>query len=204
MQKEQLFRTLVDECGGKIFRICCWYFNDPDERDDAYQEALIRVWEHADTFKGGSEISTWIYRVKVNACLSGIRSDKRRRRHLVEDGGSLDDLEIMEFHEENDPEHEQKLLFFRDFMSVLDTADRTLVSLYLEELSTREMAEITGLSESNVRVRIFRIREIFTPLWIPYPESFSMLPGLKFLLEDILCLNLAFDSGFEFIELEIN
>lgn len=113
----------------------------------------------------------------MNACLSGIRSDKRRRRHLVEDGGSLDDLEIIEFHEESDLEHEQKLLFFRDFMSVLDTADRTLVSLYLEELSTRE---------------------IFTPLRIPYPESFSVLPGLNFLPEDILCINLAFDSGFVF------
>lgn len=175
MQKEQLFRTLVDEYGKKIFRICCWYFNDPDERDDAYQEALIRVWEHADTFKGRSKISTWIYRVTVNACLSGIRSDKRRRRHLVEDGGSLDDLDIMEFHEESNSEYEQKLMFFRDFMSALDTADRTLVSLYLEELSTREMAEITGLSESNVRVRIFRIKEQVKKQWEDFSHGIGRL-----------------------------
>jgi len=174
MKKEQLFRTLVNEYGNKIFRICCWYFNDPDERDDAYQEALIRVWEHADTFKGQSKISTWIYRVTVNTCLFSIRSEKRRRRHF-EAGCSPDDLEVVEFHEDCDPDSEQKLLFFRGFMNSLDNPDRTLVSLYLEELSTREMAEITGLSESNVRVRIFRIKEQIKKQWEGYTHGTGRL-----------------------------
>ena len=69
MQKEILFRKLIDENGKKIHRICCWYFDEPEERNDAYQEALIRIWEQLHSFKGQSNISTWIYRVTVNSCL---------------------------------------------------------------------------------------------------------------------------------------
>jgi RNA polymerase sigma factor (sigma-70 family) len=64
MQKEKLFRKLIDENGRKIYRICCWYFDESEERNDAYQEALIRIWEHLHSFKGHSNISTWIHSLK--------------------------------------------------------------------------------------------------------------------------------------------
>ena len=158
MSKEQQFRELISEHEDKIYRICSWYFTDTDERNDAYQEALIKIWEQLHSFKGKSKISTWLYRVTVNICLSGIRSNKRRLSHIDTDR-KVESLEIPEATSETEGIKDKKLKFFQHFMETLGLADRTLVSLYLEDISTREMADITGLSEANVRVKIFRVKE---------------------------------------------
>jgi len=167
MQKETLFRNLIDENGKKIFRICCWYFADNEERNDAYQETLIRIWEQLHSFREESNIKTWIYRVTVNTCLSGIRSEKRRRNCIDKDV-KVENIEMMETPQDKETDHDKKLAFFHRFLETLGVSDRTLVSLYLEDLSTREMAEVTGLSETNVRVRIFRIKEQVKKEWEGY------------------------------------
>lgn len=165
MEKESLFRQALAENQERIFRICSHYFQDPADRNDAYQEALIRIWESIGGFKQKSKVSTWIYRVVVNTCLSGIRSDKRRNgfidRNMVPDQLQMPDGSSAE----GDREAEQKLAFFSEFMQQIPAFDRMLVSIYLEGLDTREMAEITGLSESNVRVKIHRIKEQIKKEW---------------------------------------
>jgi RNA polymerase sigma factor (sigma-70 family) len=108
MQKEKLCRKWIDENGRKIYRICCWYCDEPEERNDAYQEALIRIWEQLHSFKGQSNISTWIYRVTVNSCLLGIRRDKRRRSYLDPER-SAENLEISDPIVEKEPSHDEKL-----------------------------------------------------------------------------------------------
>ena len=165
MNREQLFKEVIGENSQRIFRICNYYFSDPDDRNDAYQETLIRIWENLHSFKGNSKLSTWIYRVSVNACLSRIRSEKTRNG-MIETGTNPDILQVEEpSTEEEDHLEEYKTKFLLQFMLKLNTVDRTLVSLYLEELSTREIAEITGISETNVRVRIHRIKERIKNEW---------------------------------------
>ncbi len=165
MNREQLFKEVIGENSQRIFRICNYYFNDHDDLNDAYQETLIRIWENLHSFRGNSKLSTWIYRVSVNACLSRIRSEKIRNG-LIETGTNPDILQAAEPPvEEEDHGEEFKTIFLQQFMMTLDTGDRTLVSLYLEELSTREIAEITGISEANVRVRIHRIKERIKNEW---------------------------------------
>jgi RNA polymerase sigma factor (sigma-70 family) len=165
MDREKLFRESIEENRQRIFRICSYYFPDPDERNDAFQEALIRIWDNISSFKGNSQVSTWIYRVVVNACLGYLRREKRRR-DLIERVKPVETINlVIHEHQEDQQEMNEKLSFFRDFVSGLSVSDRTLVSLYLEELSTRYMAEITGLSEANVRVRIFRIKEQVKKEW---------------------------------------
>ena len=165
MEKEALFRKIIDENRDRIFRICNYYFHDEDDRDDAYQEALIRVWENLSSFKNRSQISTWIYRISVNTCLTFIRKDKSRKKIFsnVTASALTNHPDKTPFSEE--PYNEMKINFFRRFMEELPLLDRTVVSLYLEELSTREMAEVTGISESNVRVRIHRIKERINQKW---------------------------------------
>lgn len=165
MEKEQLFRKVINENRGRIFRICNYYFRDEDDRDDAIQEALIRIWENLSSFKNQSNISTWIYRVVVNTCLAFIRKDKSRKKifsaRLTSDLTDLPDKTATV----EDSQAELKLAFFRKFMDVLQSVDRTLVSLYLEELSSREMADVIGISEANVRVKIHRIKEQINKKW---------------------------------------
>jgi RNA polymerase sigma-70 factor (ECF subfamily) len=110
-------------------------------------------------------VSTWIYRVVVNTCLSGIRTDKKRKV-LMDHQETLENIPVTDRGNlEAEQLAERKLAFFNGFMQQLSTIDRMLVSIYLEELDTREMAEITGLSEANVRVRIHRIKELIKKKW---------------------------------------
>jgi len=165
MDKGQFFREVLNENQKRIYRICCCYFNDEAERKDAYQESLVRIWENIHLFRGQSKASTWVYRVVVNTCLSGLRSDKRRKK-LIDGGKGVDNINLPDISsDDTDQVAEEKLVFFHRFLQNLNHVDRTLVSLYLEELSTKEMAEITGVSEANVRVKIFRIKEQIKKQW---------------------------------------
>ncbi len=164
MDKDQLFREILKENDNRIFRICCWYFTDAEERNDAYQESLIRIWEQLHSFRGESKVSTWIYRIVVNSCLTYIRKDKLRKS-LIDTGKVPENIQVAEASPAEYDQHDIKLAFFRSLLQTLNHADRTLVSLYLEELSTKEMAEITGLTEINVRVKLHRIKEQIKNEW---------------------------------------
>lgn len=164
MQKDQFYKEVLKENDDRIFRICCWYFSDEEERNDAYQESLIRIWEQLHTFRGNSKASTWIYRIVVNSCLSGIRKEKLRTR-ILDLSKNPEDVHLADNLQPDQDQMDSKLTFFRGFLRNMKSADRTMVSLYLEEMSTREIAEITGLSEANVRVRLHRIKEQIKKEW---------------------------------------
>jgi RNA polymerase sigma-70 factor (ECF subfamily) len=164
MEKDQLYREILKKNDTRIFRICSWYFTDTEERNDAYQESLIRIWEHLHTFRGESKVSTWIYRIVVNSCLTHIRKDKLRT-NLIEPGIIPENIQVAETFPADDDQADIKLTFFRGLLQTMNHADRTLVSLYLEELSTKEMSDITGLTEANVRVKLHRIKEKIKKEW---------------------------------------
>jgi RNA polymerase sigma-70 factor, ECF subfamily len=164
MEKDQLYREILKKNDNRIFRICSWYFMDAEERNDAYQESLIRIWEQLHSFRGESKVSTWIYRIVVNSCLTHIRKDKLRR-NLIDAGKIPENIQVAEPSPADHDQTDRKLAFFRGLLQTMNHADHTLVSLYLEELSTKEMAEITGLSEANVRVKLHRIKEQIKKEW---------------------------------------
>ena len=165
MTREDQFRNAVNESRDHIFRICNYYFDDAGDRDDAFQESLIRIWQALPSFRGNSKMSTWIYRIVVNTCLSYFRSEKKRKLFLVMDPPDQFAATETETKPEMDEIREKKLRFFHDFLKTLSAVDRSLVSLYLEEVGTHEIADITGLSEVNVRVRIHRIKETIKKRW---------------------------------------
>ena len=165
MDKEKQYLELLKENSNRIYRICCRYMNDRESCKDAYQEVLINVWNNLARFRGDAKISTWIYRITVNTCLMFIKTTKKTNEN-VEVLSNIDHLTIPDTGtSEKHSEDEERLSFFNNFIQQLCLSDRTLVSLYLEELSTREIAEVTGLSEANVRVRIHRIKEQIKKDW---------------------------------------
>lgn len=165
MNREEQYRRAIRENGARIARICARYFSDPDDRNDACQESLIRIWENLPGFRGEASVATWVYRVTVNTCLAHLRSDVRRNRRFVGTCPAAALERAAEPAEPTAPDDGERRAFLAKFMHGLGTVDRTLVSLYLEDLSTREMAEVTGISEANVRVRIFRVREKLKKEW---------------------------------------
>jgi len=159
MDREAQFRTAVEANQDRIYRICCCYVHDPGEREDAYQEVLIQIWRNLGKFEGRSRLSTWIYRITVNTCLGFARMEKRRKR-LLEDEARVDPDKTPAPPAGLAPEDDEKAAgHLYACINRLPPLDRTLVSLFLEDVSTREMAEILGISEGNARVKLHRIKK---------------------------------------------
>lgn len=163
MNQDELFKNAVEEYGKMIFRVCSHFFGSRDNAKDAYQETLLKIWLNIKSFRGEASLKTWIYRIAVNVCITYLLKVKRNRSLFVPItktvfNNSTTDGEIYK-------EEKGKLQFFRGFVDNLPASDKALVSLYLEDLDTKEMSVITGLSESNVRVRIHRIKNQIKNEW---------------------------------------
>lgn len=150
---KKLFDELFRKNRDRIFRLCCMYTGDVDLRKDLMQDIFIRVWENMGSFRGEAAMSTWIYRIALNTCLTHVRSLKKDA-HLRRMPGNFD-IEDKETGGENTPDMEA----FIRAVNQLPVYERAIITLYLEDLSGKEIAEITGLSEANVRVKIHRIKE---------------------------------------------
>jgi RNA polymerase sigma factor (sigma-70 family) len=84
MDKENQFKAVLQGNSDRIYRICCCYVRDENARQDVFQTVLMHIWESLETFKGGSQISTWVFRVTVNTCLGHLRAQRREQRILAD------------------------------------------------------------------------------------------------------------------------
>jgi len=142
----------------KVYRQCMGYMNDPDTAKDIAQETFIIVWQQLPKFRGESSIGTWIFRIAVNACLGQIRKDKKMPKSEFP----------LELFEKSEVSSEPQVQFLYKCISELPEIERIIISLELEELKQKEIAKIVGLSESNTRVRIHRIKEKLTKKFQQY------------------------------------
>jgi RNA polymerase sigma-70 factor, ECF subfamily len=164
MDKESRFKEIIESNKDRIFRICCGYVHDEDERKDVYQEIVINIWKSLDGFRGQSLVSTWIYKIAVNTCLGYLRTETRRRKYLDPESSKHLDLIPQEDHDETQEELHRSIDHMYRCISTLSPVDRALIALYLEDVSSKESAEILGMSEPNVRVRLHRIRKVLKSL----------------------------------------
>lgn len=158
MNKDEEFKKILGENKDRIYRICCAYVTDGDGRDDLYQEIVINIWKNLDKFEGRSQISTWIYRIAVNTSLLHIRSSGKREKLHTELNEN-----ILNIPEDNDREEKIKtgsmIERLYETIRVLPELDRLIISMVLDDLSYKEIAEITGINISNVGVKINRIKK---------------------------------------------
>lgn len=164
MTQEEFFKKIINNNSGRIYRICNRYFDSQADALDAYQDILLKIWLNLGKFRGEANISTWIFRIAVNVCLTTLKTSKKKLIQLVPDPVTVTHELIVDETEENQ-EEDMKMQFFRQFFCRLSSADRILVNLYLEDLTTAEIASVTGLSESNVRTRIHRIKKQINKAW---------------------------------------
>ena len=125
------------------------YTSGDDEHEDLFQEILLQLWKGFPAFKGQSKPTTWMYRVALYTAMSNSKKQTRRRHDPLSDYTAAGAV-----HE--DPYQYENL---RLAISHLAPADRALVMLYMEEKPYKEIAEILGLTETNVGVRINRIKK---------------------------------------------
>jgi RNA polymerase sigma factor (sigma-70 family) len=154
------FKDIYSKYSQKVHRLCLGYTGDTMQADDLLQEVFIKVWENLEKFRGESQMSTWIYRIAVNTCLLHLRSNKKQTKVNVEDFGS----KISD--ETNEKEAQIQLLY--KCISELNETDRLIITLLLEEVPYPEIAEVTSISEGNLRVKIHRIKQQLSTIYSKY------------------------------------
>lgn len=158
-QKEIRFKQIIEENSHRINSICRYYCPNGENRKDMYQEILVNIWKSLDKFRGDAAMSTWIYRIAVNTSLSFTGKTYRNLSlHIDKDPQSmnilLDDDEL-----EQKIRTEQHLELLETQLNQLSIIDKALITLLLEGLTMREIADVIGLTEPNVKVKIHRIKE---------------------------------------------
>jgi RNA polymerase sigma-70 factor (ECF subfamily) len=147
----------------RLRRICRVYARDPEARKDLYQEIMFQLWRSLATFTGASSIDTWVYRVSLNTALSQARRHAARSETpLDEEHDQSDELasSLGDTEAELDLDEQSGRLFAA--IDRLDPIDRMLVTMQIDGKSYREMAEVIGISESHVGVKLHRIKKRLT------------------------------------------
>jgi len=146
------FEALLKKNTQILNKICRLYSNSEEDFNDYYQEVIIQLWQSFKSFRGDSQVSTWVYRVAINTCLGLLRKEKRR-------------IPTDELNDRHDLQETNEQLIFNEQLRKLYQAikklkeiDRAIILLHLEEKSYKEVAEIMGITLSNVGVRINRIK----------------------------------------------
>ena len=148
------FLSIIEENKRIIFKICNAYCQNAADREDLAQEIIYQVWKSWNSFNTNFKLSTWMYRIALNVAISFYRKEKKTTETVF-----MGD-HLIEIIDENLEEGlETNLNALQQFINELKELDRALMILYLEEKSHKEIAEIIGISTTNVATKIGRIKE---------------------------------------------
>ena len=144
------FQSFMDDNHRVVAKVCRIYTDCGDDFNDYYQECIVQLWRSFESFRGESKASTWVYRVCLNVCLSQLRVKKRNVLITRE--------ELPDVCDDFDPNREERLELLYRAIRQLKEADRAIMLLYLEEKSYKEIAEILGLTVTNVGAKVNRVK----------------------------------------------
>ena len=154
ISQEDRFVRDLNENVGIVHRICRVYFPDTDDRKDVFQEIVYQLWKSYPAFQGQSKFSTWMYKVALNTAITHVRNIKKT---IVKESLSDRISEIAISNEQNQADERLNLLYTA--INTLSLVDKAIILLHLEENNYDEIALITGLTKTNVSVRLVRIKK---------------------------------------------
>jgi RNA polymerase sigma-70 factor (ECF subfamily) len=152
------FEELIEAHGKIIFHVARIYARDREDRNDIAQEIKTQLWRAFPKYSPERRFSTWMYRIALNVAISHLRRESRRSQQFEPIDGMLE-LEIGSVMANDNQQPDERLLVLRKLIADLDPLNRGLVLLYLEERSYAEIAEILGITETNVASKINRIKQ---------------------------------------------
>ncbi|WP_025126177.1 RNA polymerase sigma factor [Myroides odoratimimus] len=147
---KEIFESLYEQYWQRIYRLALGYVNNADWAKDIAQETFVNVWNQLPKFREDAQYNTWIYRIAVNICLRQIERSKKvmPNENKIRQSKSVEE----EYKETNT----QKLY---QAISELTEINRIIISLTLEGVDQKQIADVTGLTYANVRTRVHRIKE---------------------------------------------
>ena len=150
-QSKSLFETIYRDHRSMVYQMCLGFMKgDSDMASDLSQEVFINVWNALDRFKGESSYKTWIYRITVNTCLQQIRKTKNKKN-----------ISLSESFDVAEPINNMQEAHLQLYKAIgqLAEVDRLIIIMVLEEAEYDEIAKVMGINETNLRVKIHRIKK---------------------------------------------
>lgn len=154
------FAALLDTHRGIVFKVAATYCRHPHDREDLTQEIAVQLWRAFPGYDPTRAFSTWMYRIALNVAISYVRNTSQRHQHtapLDETPAMLDSVTVEDGTAQHETDQQVRALY-----AVIDRQppmDRALLMLWLEDRSQREIAEIIGISESNVATKLNRLKQ---------------------------------------------
>ncbi len=153
-EAETSFLANLNQNIGIVHQVCHTYFRrDAMEREDVFQDIMYQLWKSYPHFKGESKFSTWMYKVALNTAITHIRRKTRvpQNEELTESVAP-----VLPINEQMSRVEEVRLL--HEAIAALTDIDKAIILLHLEDQNYDEIASITGLTKTNVSVRLVRIK----------------------------------------------
>ena len=151
MDKKDKFIAAIKQNEGFIYKLASAYTSNVHDRQDLVQEILYQLWKSFETFSERSKIGTWIYRVALNVSIYQLKKSKEKI-------STVPINQHIEHYEYRSNENEEKWKILRQQIENLNILDKGLIILYLDNKSHDEIAEITGISKTNVGTKLMRIK----------------------------------------------
>ena len=150
------FQALLAQHEKIVFKVANTYCRNVEDRHDLAQDICVQAWRSFGSYDATRPFSTWMYRVALNVAISSVRSAGRRERDTV----SLDDRSLDVADDRATPnEPDERVRALHDVIDRLDALNRALMLLYLEERSYRDIAEVLGMTETNVATKLNRLKQ---------------------------------------------
>lgn len=152
MEKE--FLQIITENQGIIHKVCSIYCDLEEDRRDLFQEIIVQLWKSYPSFRSESKFSTWMYRVALNTAITSFKKDKRQPDKT---GISYENLHLAE--EIYDTRTEEQIRMLNSAVARLTGIEKSIILLFLEDKKYEEIADITGITQNYVRVKMNRIKK---------------------------------------------
>ena len=149
---EKEFLEMIAAQQRTVFKVCYIYAKDQDDLNDLFQEVVLNLWKSFPHYRGDSKLSTWVYRIAMNTCITFLRRSNSRPQTIPMTAQVASTLEA-------DEKTAEQLKELYRLINQLGKLERALILLWLEERSYQEMADILGISKANVAVKLNRTKE---------------------------------------------
>lgn len=155
--EESLYNALIEHYSSQLFSVVTGVVQNREDAQEIVQDAFTKAYFSLNKFRGDSSFSTWVFRIAYNMAISKVR---KKKRYV-----NVDQIEsfITGYHTDDDSQYvekEAKYSMIDSLLSQLPPDERFIIlSFYMEEKGIREIAQITGKSETNIKVKLFRIRQ---------------------------------------------
>ncbi|MFC3199552.1 RNA polymerase sigma factor [Parapedobacter deserti] len=145
------FLGLISANERLIYKVCRVYESDADIRQDMFQEIVLQAWSAYPRYRRAAAFSTWLYRIALN---TAITFQRKTKRNMVTNVAELPDVHVVT----SDGTHEKYEMMY-ELIASLPSMEKALVMLYLDDYPYREIADMLGISESNVGTKLARIKD---------------------------------------------